>query len=222
MGKLGKSEIGIVLPEKNTILGTGSEHAVRLIYALINKVINENTNIGLVTTKDKRFLFHEEQMGIHTSNDTLCGGFFIAGGTIHLPCQEEVVHHFGAERMMQVLRIKVVVLDGIGRLEEDRVLQTFDGMDGIHLDLQRERGRETLQIVLGRVYTFRFQKELVGVLPRKRPQLIFNAGTVTGALAMNESGKKRRTVKTGAKDIVYSLIRMKKIAVHLHSPTLDR
>ena len=124
--------------------------------------------------------------------------------------------------MMQILGIEVIILHSIGRFKEYSVLQTFDGMDGVHLNLQRERGREALQIVLGRVYTFRFQKELVGVLPRKRPQLIFNAGTVTRALAMNESGEKRRTVKTGAKDIVYSLIRMKKIAVHLHSPTLDR
>ena len=221
MGEFGEAKIGIILAKKNTILGTGSEHAVRLIYALINKVINENTNIGLVTTKDKRLLFHEEQMGIHTGNNSLRSGFFIAGGTIHLPCQKEVVHHFGAEGMMQELRVKVVVLDGVGRLKEHGILQTFYRMHSLHLDLQRKRRREALEIVLRRVHTLRFQEKLMRILPGKSSQLVLNAGTITRPLTMNETGEKRRPVKTGSKYFVHLLVGMKKVTIHLHSPGLN-
>ena len=51
MRKGRETEVCIVLTQKNAILCSGGKHAIRLIHPLIDKIVNENANIGLVPAK---------------------------------------------------------------------------------------------------------------------------------------------------------------------------
>ena len=97
MRKSRETEVRIVLTQKNAILCAGGKHAVRLIHTLIDKIVNENANIGLVPAKHQSVFLLQPQMGIHTRHNALGGRFLITGGTIHLTGQEEIFHHLGAQ-----------------------------------------------------------------------------------------------------------------------------
>ena len=88
MRQSGEAEIGIILPQEYPVFCPGGKHTVGFIYALIDKIINENSYISLVTRENKRILFLEVQMGINTCHKALTGGLLITGSTIDLPSKE--------------------------------------------------------------------------------------------------------------------------------------
>ena len=190
MRQSSQTEIGIVLTKQNAVLSTGSKHPVRLVDTLIDKVIDQNADIGLVAPKNKRILTRKPQDSIHTGNNTLRSSFLVTCRTIYLPGQEEIVYNPGAQRVMQVLRVKVIVLDSISRLEEHGILQTLDGVNSILLNFQRKRRRKTLKIILRRSPALGFQEKLMRILIGKSTELVFDAGAVPRTLAMNTAGEK--------------------------------
>ena len=221
MRQSSQTEIGIVLTKQNAVLSTGSKHPIWLVDPLIDKVVDQNADIGLVAPKNKRILSRKPQNSIHPSYNALCRSFLVTCRTIYLPGQEEIVYNPGAQRVMQVLRIKVIVLDSIGRLEEDGILQPLDSMNGILLNFQRKRGRKTLKIILRRSPTLRFQEKLMRILIGKSTELVFDAGAVPRTLAMNTAGEKWRPVESRPKNLMHPLIGMKQITVHLLSAGLN-
>ena len=90
----------IILTQQNAIFGAGGEHTIGFIDAFIDQVIDQHADISLVTAQHHRLMFHEEQMGVHTGDDSLGGGLFITRGTIDLTGQEKVLDHFGTQGMM--------------------------------------------------------------------------------------------------------------------------
>ena len=77
--------VSIILPQKHTILGPGSEHPVRLIYTFCNKVIYKHTYESFMPGKDKRILLQRTKTSINASNQSLTSSLFITGSTIDLP-----------------------------------------------------------------------------------------------------------------------------------------
>ena len=67
-------------------------------------------------------MFHEEQMGVNTRHYALSGRLFVTCSTIHLTGQKEVRNHFGAQRIVKILGIEIIVFNSIGRLEENSIL----------------------------------------------------------------------------------------------------
>ena len=96
MRQSSKAEIGIILPQKYPVLRPGGEHTVRLINALIDEIVYENTYIGLVSGEHKRILFLKVQVGINTSHKALTSRFLVSCGTINLTSQKEVIYYLGA------------------------------------------------------------------------------------------------------------------------------
>ena len=222
MGKLGETEIGIVLSEQNAIFGPGGKHPVRLIHALIDKVVDEYANVSLVSAQHQRLMLGHILMGVGTGHNSLRCSLLITGGAIHLTGQEKIVHGLGTQRIMQGLRVKIIVLHRIGRLKENGILKALNGMYGVLLHFQRKRRRKALQVILGGVFPLRFQEKLVGVFIGKSTQLIFYAGAIAGSFAMNASGKEGRAVKAGAENVVHLLIGMQKETGHLLPGGLHR
>ena len=130
-------------------------------------------------------------MGINSGHYTLSGSLLISGSSINLTGKIEVFYYFGFKSGPQICRIEEIIFDGISRLINNSVLKTLNSMKRIKLDLERERRRETLEIIFIGVSTFRLEKEKVRIFIRKGPDLIFNARTVTRSLSMNHSSKHR-------------------------------
>ena len=56
MRKSRETEVRIVLTQKNAILCARGKHPVGLIHSFIDKIVNENANIGLVPPEHQRLL----------------------------------------------------------------------------------------------------------------------------------------------------------------------
>ena len=52
--------------------------------------------------------------GIDSGPQTLGGRFLVSGRAIDLPGQEQTRHPFGFKRRLQLHRVHIIVLDGIG------------------------------------------------------------------------------------------------------------
>ena len=96
MRKGSETEIGIVLSQKDTVFGPGSKHPVRFIHALGNQIVNENADISLVPTKDKRLTFSKIQACINAGDNALRSGFLIAGSTVNLSRKKQIINYFRA------------------------------------------------------------------------------------------------------------------------------
>ena len=222
MRELSQAEIGIVLTQQNAILSTGSKHPIRLIHAFIDQIINQDTNIGLVTTKYERILSGKLSMRIDTGYQALCRRLLISRRTIDLTSQEETVNYAGFKRIFQILRIEIIIFNGISRFEHDAILKTGNGMQCFQLNIQRKGRRKTLQVILIVIPAFRLQEQLMRILIGKGSELVFDARTIAGATTMDQSREEGRAVKAGAEDVMDGLVRMEDITLHLGRAGLNR
>ena len=131
VGQRCEAEIGIVLAQQNAVFGTGGKHTVGLINSFINKVVNKNANVCLVSAKHQRLAIRKPQMGIDTGHNSLRRSFLITGGTINLTSQEEVFYNLGTQGIVQVLRIEIIVFYSVCRFEYNSVFEALYGMHGL-------------------------------------------------------------------------------------------
>ena len=61
-------------------------------------------------------------MCIYSRYKTLTGRFFITGSTIDLSGKKEILDHFCLQRMMQLSRIKEIILNRISRTIKHYIL----------------------------------------------------------------------------------------------------
>ena len=214
---LGKPEICIILPEKDPILRPGSKHPVWLIYSFCDEVINQDSDVRFVATQDKRLLLLDFQSCVNAGHQPLCRSFFVPCGAVDLPGKIQIRDVLQLERNIQLRRVEVIIFNGISRLEDLCIFQTFDGMKRIQLGLERKGRGESLKIVFGSIPALRLEEQLVGILIFENPELVLDARTISRPLAGNLSGKKRGFIETGTEDIVNLLVGMKDIARHLFS-----
>ena len=76
---------------------------------------------------------------IQTCHKPLGGGFFITGGAIDLPRQEQMRCCAQLQRCVQCARIDIVILDRISRLQNNGFFQPHYGMDVVVLNINRKR-----------------------------------------------------------------------------------
>ena len=100
-------------------------------------------------------------MRIDSRHQTLCSSLFITRRTIDLTGKEKPLNDTGFQRIMKILRVKVIILHRICRLKDNALLETRNSMQGVQLHIKRQRGRETLEIVFIIVPAFRLQEQLV-------------------------------------------------------------
>lgn len=74
--------------------------------------------------------------------------------------------------MVQKSRIKVIVLDSVGRTQQMDMFKSFNVTEGRNLYFERERRRKALEIILGRVTPFGLKKKLVRILVSEGAELI--------------------------------------------------
>ena len=211
-------DVGIVLPEQDAVFRPRGEHPVGFIDPFRNEVVDQDTDVRLVPAQDKGLLSAQLPVGVDTRHNPLRRGFLITRGSIDLARQEEVFDAARLQRRTQQGGIEIVVFDGVGRAEDLDVLQPLDGMEGLQLHVQRQRGGESLQVVFVGPPAFRLQEKLMGVVVRKHPELVFDARTITRAAPVNHAGEQRRLVKAGPQDFVDAFVGVQDETIHLRLP----
>ena len=79
--------VRVVDPELEAELGSGREHAVRLVGTLCDEVIDEDSNIGCAAVEHDRLLFSNRTPRVDTGHQALAGGLFVACCAIDLSSQ---------------------------------------------------------------------------------------------------------------------------------------
>ena len=125
----------------------------------------------------------------------LGAGFLVAGGAVDLAGEEEVAADLGFERGMELGREGEIVLDGVGGAEDFGVFAADDGLDHLHLDLEREGGREAVDVDFVRRDAFRFEKQLLSLLLREFDDFVFDGGAIARADALDDAGVHAETYR---------------------------
>ncbi len=93
--------------------------------------------------------------------------------------------------MIQLRRIEKVVLDSITRTISFGMFQTWNSFERSKLNIDWQRRRKTIQIILLRGFTFGFEKKLVLLFVGKSYNFSLDARTIARTNAANLSIIKR-------------------------------
>ncbi len=105
--------------------------------------------------------------------------------------------------MVQLRRRKIVVFDGVAGAEYVQIFESPDFVQRFPLYVPRQRRGKSVEIIFVGRFAFGLQKELVLILVGKGPELVFDAGTIAGTYSFDRSVEQRRTVETGAQQVVH-------------------
>src|SRR5580658_7111 len=87
---MAKTQLGAAMIEQKPMLCSAREHAVRLARPLDDQIINQDTDITLISPDHQRFLSPHLIHCVHAGDQALSGSFFISRGAIDLACKKEV------------------------------------------------------------------------------------------------------------------------------------
>ena len=108
-----KSSVGVVLPEKKSVLCSRCHDPVRLIRSLGHKIVYQHPDICLIASEHQRGLSSELSHRIYTCDEALCRSFFVTRAAIELPGAEKAFHQLAFQARLQRKRVYAVVLNSI-------------------------------------------------------------------------------------------------------------
>ena len=142
------------------------------------------------------------QCGVDAREKPLGSRFFVTGGAVDLPGEPEVVDELGLQGMAQVLWVQEIVLDGVARPGDVRVLETGNGAHGLDLHIEGQAGADAIGVELVGVQPFRLHEDLVRVFVREAVHLVLDGGAVTGSDALDVAGEHGRTIQPATDDLM--------------------
>ena len=128
------------MTKQESIFSPRRKHAIRLPGILGNQIVNQDANIGLRSIENEWLIPTELQCCVDAGHDTLSRRFLITGCPVDLASVVQSCHEFGFQRAVQLARGKVVVFDGIARLQYLRLLQPGNSRQNRCLHIDRQTG----------------------------------------------------------------------------------
>src|SRR5262249_8533730 len=174
-----ETNVGIVLTEKQTVLRATGKHSVRLLDPPGHQIVDQNADIGFRSGEDKGSFSQDLETGIDSCHQALGRGLFVTGSAVDLARKLEAVDFVGLKGRTQLHRRSVVVLDGVARANDLRLLQSGDRTDESVLDFERQTGRNAVNIILGSLASFGLKEKLMAFFAGELDDLILDRGTVT-------------------------------------------
>ena len=138
--------IRIVFAQQEPVFRPRGKHPVRLPGVLRDEVVDQHADIGLRAIQDQRRFPLDLQGRIDPGHDALGRGLFIPGGPVDLACMVQALHVFGFERLVELVRWKVVVFDGIPWLQHGGAFESGDSLQDGGLHVHRQAGRDAVGV----------------------------------------------------------------------------
>ena len=123
-----QAKLGTPVVKQEPMLGPARKHAIRLVGAFCDQVVDQNANVAFVAANDQWLEATNCVHRVDSGDQALAGGFFITGGAIDLAREKEVFDFLGFERRKQLGRRREVVFHGISRSLEYGFFQTRDAV----------------------------------------------------------------------------------------------
>ena len=152
---------------------------------------------------------------VQTRQQTLRGGFLVAGGTVELPCPVQTPHHLAFQRGFQTGGVYAVVLDGVGGAHDLQMLKAFDAVVKGVLHIFRQAAGRTLQIHFLGVLAAGLYEQRVTVLAGEAHHLVLNGGAVARADTLDHAAVQRAALDIIQNDLVGLGVRVGDPAFHL-------
>ena len=84
VGERGEAKVGVVVPEKQAVLGAAREHPIRLRRSLGHEIVDQHADVGIRAGQRERRLPQYLEGGIRSGYQPLCGRLLVAGRPIDL------------------------------------------------------------------------------------------------------------------------------------------
>ena len=157
----GQTEIRVVLAQRQTIFGPTGKHAIRLGDTAGHQIVDQNAEIGLVTTRAPDILAAGLTGGINSGQQALRSGFFITRGAIYLARKKQTIDGACFKRILEPARIVVVVLDGVTGTQDVAVFHAANRAHDRQLNIEGQGCRYSVRIDLVRIEAFGLEKHMV-------------------------------------------------------------
>src|SRR5471032_23209 len=183
----GQAQVGVVFAQDQAIFGPGRKHPVRFLSPESNQVVDQHTDVRLVAARAPAVFALCTQCRVGSGQQTLGAGFFVTGGAVDLPGEEQAADHFGFEAVFQVTRVEVVVLDGVARTHDVCVFHAANRLHDLDLHVERQRRGNPVRVQLVSGQAFWLDKDLVAFLVGKAVNFVFNRWAITRANAFDHT-----------------------------------
>ena len=188
-----------------SVLGAAGEHAVRLVHAFADQVVDQHANVSLITPRQPGVarplgLCAGLQSGVHPGEQALRGGLFVTGGPVDLSGEKQTRNLARLKAALERARVKVVVFNGVAGAQDMGVFQTLHAAHQRKLDIKWQAGGNAIGVVLVRRQTLGLQENLVAFLVGKAVDFVLYAGAVARAHALDLSSEHGAAVQPAADD----------------------
>ena len=191
---------------QQTVLAAGGHHAVGLVRAFGDKVVNERADIAVAAAEDERLAPEYPERRVDARDEALHRRLLISGGAVELPRAVQAGYFFALKRRVKLRRVDAVIFYRVGAAGHFGPLQAGDSVQHLDLHLFGQRRGEALDIQLLRVEPHRLDKELVPRFVGKGHDLRLDARAVARADALDDAGVYRAAVKVAADDLMCALV----------------
>ena len=195
-----EAAVGVIDAQVEAELRARGEHAIGLVGALGDEVVDEDAGVAFGAIHGERRLAFEPQRGIDAGHDALAGGFFIAAGAVDLAGEVEAFHGFHAQAAIEFGGVNGVVFDGIAGAQHLGLFEAGDGAHDLPLHLHGQRGGHAVDVDLVGIEAFGLEEELVLRLVRELDDFVFDGRAVARADALDLTGVHGRAVHVFADD----------------------
>ena len=141
LGQRDQPPVGIVGPQQQPVFGPAGKHAVRLVDAAGDQIVDHHADVRLVAAEHQRLLTAQTEHRVRAGKKPLRGRFFVPRGAVDLAGTKEPRYAFGLQRRPQLHRREIVVFDGIAIAEDFRSLQAGNQPQHGVLHIARQAGR---------------------------------------------------------------------------------
>src|SRR5262245_12658006 len=148
--------IGVVVSQRQSILGTASKHPIGFFCPFTHKVIDKNADVAFSPTQHQRRAILDLQRGISPSDQSLCCRLFIPRGAIDLAGEVEATYNLRFECWQKLCRREVVIFNGVTRPHNFSFFQPRDRMDKCELNVIWQTSGDSIYVILARVASFWF------------------------------------------------------------------
>src|ERR1017187_740888 len=159
-------------------LRSRGKHTVRLVRALADQVVNQDTGVPLGTADHDRIPPTELRPRVQSSHQPLTRGLLVTRCTVDLPGEVQTCDRLHFQSVAELPRIDGVVFDRVTGTHHLRVLQPRHRCDHRLLHIDGHAGGHAVHIYLVGIQSLGFEENLVPKLIRELHHLVLDGGTV--------------------------------------------
>ena len=177
-------------------------HAVRLVGALGDEVVDEHADVRLVAREHDGLPSFESERGVETRDEPLRRRLFVSAAAVDLTREIQSADELALEGGQKGGRVYAIVLDGVGVFGKTAMREPGHGAIHRLLDVVRQRTAHALDVHLVAVQPLGLDEDLMPLLVAETHDLVLDGGAIARSYAADAAVVKGAAVNVGEDDLV--------------------